>query len=182
MMDKISQKPEQNQELCKFLCSSEQGTNPGTVGTLWATGEEARELEHPHSSPRKGHGVSACGGGKYSIKPPGSCCCCSGCVPHCAPGVAIDWPWAAPAAPSPGTASTACPCSRGSHLPLSPLCCDILTPQGPEALWPLPSPAPSHPEPSRSKATPGIPTGASRSRSAVSCLSGFQSCTCLESN
>lgn len=68
-MDKISQKPEQNQELYKFLCSSEQGTNPGTVGTLWATGEEAQELEHPHSSPRKGHGVSACGGGKYSIKP-----------------------------------------------------------------------------------------------------------------
>lgn len=70
-MDQISQKPEQNQELCQSLCGSGQGTDSGTVGTMGVTGGETRELQHP---PREGHRVSACGGGKNSIKPPGSCC------------------------------------------------------------------------------------------------------------
>lgn len=149
------------------------------------TGEE---LQHPHSSPRKGHPGSVCGGGKYSIKPPGSCCC-SGCVPRCAPGVAIDWPWAAPAAPALARHAQPLPAPAGPTFPCHLLCCDILTPQGPEAPWPLPSPAFSLPAPAQpsqsppgARATPGIPPGASRSLSAASCLPGFQSCTCLESN
>lgn len=156
-MDEMSQKPEQIQELYKSLCSSEQGTNTGTEGTTWGTGEEPRELQHPHSSARKGLGVSACGGAKHSVNPPGSCCC-SGCAPHCAPGVAIHWPWAAPAAPGLGTAPKACSC----HLPLSPA---LLGHPDPTA---QPGPFPPIPEPSRSCSHSGNPWG--ESPEPLSCL------------
>lgn len=47
-MDEGSQKPEQNQELHRSLCSSEQGTNRGTVGTGGVAGEGIWELStHP---------------------------------------------------------------------------------------------------------------------------------------
>lgn len=71
------------------------------------------------------------------------------------------------------------PAPVGPTCPCHPLCCDILTPQGPEAPWPLPSPAFSLPAP----AHPSQERGAHReSLSAASSLPEAQSCTCLESN